>query len=277
MSVDLARLRLRHVRHVVLDMDGTLYRGSQLFACTRPFLARLYDLGIPYTFLTNNTSHSKTDYIAKLARLGITATPEQMYTAADATFSYLREHSPPTKRIALLGTPSLAAQFAAEGFTEDWDAPEAVVVAFDTDLRYDRLCRIAYFIAQGLPFLATHPDFVCPTDEPTVRVDCGAICACLTAATGRKPLVLGKPEPSLLHDICRRANVAPEETVLVGDRLYTDIAMGRRAGACTALVLSGEATEADVAACAPEERPDMVLTDVGELGERLAEARRPAE
>src|SRR5258708_1749727 len=107
MSVDMAR-----IRHVVLDMDGTLYRGGELFACTLPFLERLRTLGVTYTFLTNNTSHSKTDYIAKLARLGIAATQEQMYTAADATFSYLREQHPTVKRVALLGTPSLAVQFA---------------------------------------------------------------------------------------------------------------------------------------------------------------------
>lgn len=269
MSVDLTQ-----IRHVVLDMDGTIYRGSELFGCTLPFLAGLRESEITYTFLTNNTARSKGDYLAKLSRLGIEATPEQMYTAADATFSYLRHTLPQVRRVALLGTPSLAAQFASEGYTDDWDSPEAVVVAFDTDLRYDRLCRTAYFIAQGLPFIATHPDFICPTDEPTVMVDCGAICACLTAATGRRPVVQGKPEPSLLLDICRRADVRPREAIMVGDRLYTDIAMGRRAGVPTALVLTGEATEADVAACASDSRPDFVLDDVGELGARLGRRRK---
>lgn len=266
MAVDLAR-----IRHVVLDMDGTIYCGEQLFDCTLPFLDLLKRLRITYTFLTNNTSRSKTDYITKLQKRGIPATTDQMYTAADSTISYLREHLPQVKRVALLGTPSLAAQFAEEGFTDDWETPEAVVVGFDTALAYDRLCRTAYFIQQGLPFLATHPDLICPTDEPTVLVDCGAICACLSAVTGRMPVVLGKPEPSLLLGICRRAGVHPKETLMVGDRIYTDIAMGGRAGVPAVLVLSGEGTREDAAASPLP--PDLIVTDVGELGTLLGQVR----
>jgi HAD superfamily hydrolase (TIGR01450 family) len=265
MSVDLSR-----IRHVVLDMDGTIYCGEQLFDCTLPFLDLLQRLGITYTFLTNNTSRSKTDYIEKLKKRGIPATTEQMYTAADSTLVYLREHLPDVKRVAILGTPSLAAQFAEEGFTDDWETPEAVVVGFDTDLAYARLCKTAYFLQQGLPFLATHPDLICPTDEPTVLVDCGAICACLTAVTGRIPIVLGKPEPSLLLNICRKAGVPPEEALMVGDRIYTDVAMGRKAGVPAVLVLSGEGARED-AVVAPLP-PDLIVTDIGELGMLLEQA-----
>ncbi len=267
MAVDLAR-----IRHVVLDMDGTIYCGEQLFDCTLPFLDLLKRLGTTYTFLTNNTSRSKKDYIAKLEKRGIPATADQMYTAADSTISYLREQLPQVKRIAILGTSSLSAQFAEEGFTDDWETPEAVVVGFDTDLTYARLCKTAYFVQQGLPFLATHPDLICPTDEPTVLVDCGAICTCLTAVTGRTPVVLGKPEPSLLLDICRKAHVNPEEAMMVGDRIYTDVAMGRRAGVPAVLVLSGEATREDAAACPLP--PNLIVTDIGELGMLLDQARR---
>ena len=266
MTVDLAR-----IRHVVLDMDGTIYCGEQLFDCTLPFLDLLKQLGISHTFLTNNTSCSKTDYIEKLQKRGIPATVEQMYTAADSAIAYLCDHLPQVRRIAILGTPSLAAQFAGEGYTDDWETPEAVVVGFDTELAYSRLCKTAYFIGQGLPFLATHPDLICPTDELTILVDCGAICACLTAVTGRTPVVLGKPEPSLLLDICRKANVRPEETLMVGDRIYTDVAMGRRAGVPAVLVLSGEGTRED-AATSPLP-PDLIVTDIGELGERLLRSR----
>ncbi len=266
MTVDLAR-----IRHVVLDMDGTIYCGEQLFDCTLPFLELLKSLGITYTFLTNNTSRSKTDYIAKLQRRGIPATAAQMYTAADSTISYLRDHLPQVTRIALLGTPSLAAQFAGEGYTDDWETPKAVVVGFDTELTYPRLCKTAYFIGQGLPFLATHPDLICPTDEPTVLVDCGAICACLTAVTGRAPVVLGKPEPSLLLDICRKAGVQPDEALMVGDRLYTDVAMGRRAGVPAVLVLSGEGTREDADTCPLP--PDLIVMDIGELGNLLLRSR----
>jgi len=170
---------LEQVRHVVLDMDGTLYSGARLFAETIPFLERLRSLGIGYTFLTNNTSRSKADYVTKLRKLGIEAREDEIYTPAESTITYLRTSLPRVKAIALMGTPSLEHEFTEAGFAVNWDAPEAVVVGFDTTVTYERLCRTAYWISRGLPFLATHPDFVCPTSEPTVLVDCGSLCACL--------------------------------------------------------------------------------------------------
>src|SRR5512146_1179205 len=179
---------LSRVRHVVLDMDGTLYKGSRLFTQTVPFLEQLRTLGIGRTFLTNNTSRSKAEYVTKLQRMGIDAREEDIYTPAESVFTYLHSHLPKVKRIAILGTPSLVQEFEQAGFALDWEAPESVVVGFDTTLNYERLCRTAFWISNDLPFLATHPDLVCPTDEPTVLVDCGALCSCLTAATGKKPI-----------------------------------------------------------------------------------------
>ncbi|HPT28039.1 MAG TPA: hypothetical protein PLZ95_16590, partial [Bryobacteraceae bacterium] len=157
---------LHGVRHVVLDMDGTIYKGSMLFPCTLPFLVQLRRAGIGHTFLTNNTSRSKNDYVRKLRHLGIPADADDIYTAADATIDYLRLHLPDVVRVALLGTPSLCGQFEQEGFAVDFESPQAVVIGFDTTLDYARLCRAAWWIAQGLPYIATHPDLLCPTDEP---------------------------------------------------------------------------------------------------------------
>jgi NagD protein len=263
---------LNAIRHVVLDMDGTIYSGSRLFDCTLPFLERLRNAGIGYTFLTNNTSRSKDDYVLKLRGLGIAASLSDIYTAADATIDYLRRELPQVHRIALLGTPSLSRQFAGEGFVIDWDTPEAVVVGFDTTLQYDRLCRTAWWIAHDLPYLATHPDLICPTDEPTVLVDCGAICAALAAATnGRQPIVLGKPSPAILEGLARKHGLSIQEVAMVGDRLYTDVALAQRAGAMSVLVLSGEATRDDALAHTPG--PDLVVQDVGVFGEMLLNAR----
>jgi HAD superfamily hydrolase (TIGR01450 family) len=262
---------LAAIRHVVLDLDGTLYRGSRLFDETLPFLAKLCAWTIGCTFLTNNTSRSKADYVEKLKKFGIGADESQIYTPADSTIVYLRQQLPDAQAIAVLGTPSLCRQLEEAGFRVMWDSPQAVVVGFDTTLTYERLCRAAYWISKDLPFIATHPDLVCPTDEPTVLVDCGSICACLTAATGRTPLVLGKPDPSILLDLCARHGVAPRQLAMVGDRLYTDMAMAKKAGTLAVLVLSGEATAADVAAS--REQPDMVVADVGELGRRMGEAK----
>lgn len=248
-------------------MDGTIYKGSRLFPCTLPFLACLHRLGIGCTFLTNNTSRSKSDYVEKLRRLGIPAEEEQIYTPADSAIVYLRERLPLVKSIAVLGTPSLCRQFEEAGFKVGWDAPGAVIVGFDTTLTYERLCRAAYWIGRGLPFVATHPDLICPTDEPTVLVDCGSICAALTAASGRRPVVLGKPDPGILLDLCRRLGLAPAQVAMVGDRVYTDMAMARKAGVFAVLVLSGEATAEDAAALSPP--PDLIAAHVGEFGELL--------
>ena len=262
---------LARVVHVALDMDGTIYRGGHLFDATLPFLDRLGRLGIGHTFLTNNTSLSRADYVRKLAKLGIDAPEGRICTPADSTVALLRRQHPGVASIAVLGTPSLRLQFEEAGFRVAWDDPGAVVVGFDTTLNYENLCRAAYWIAAGRPFIATHPDLVCPTDLPTVLVDCGALCACLTAATGRVPTVLGKPDPSMILDLCARLGLDRDRILMVGDRLMTDIAMARRAGVASALVLSGEATAADAAALA--EPPDWVVADVGELGELLEAAR----
>jgi HAD superfamily hydrolase (TIGR01450 family) len=254
----------------VLDMDGTIYRGAHLFECTLPFLDRLASLRIGRTFVTNNTSRSKADYVAKLRGLGISVDEESIFTPADSTIAYLRKRHAGVDRIGVLGTASLVAQMEQAGFEVSWDDPQAVVVGFDTTLDYERLCRAAYWIAQGVPFIATHPDLICPTDEPTVLVDCGAICECLKAATGREPVVLGKPDPSILLSIAERRGLHPGEIAMVGDRLYTDIAMARSAGALPILVLTGEATAADAQALPPG--PLLVLQDVGELGNLLAQS-----
>ncbi|MFB3825920.1 MAG: HAD-IIA family hydrolase [Bryobacteraceae bacterium] len=261
---------LARIRHAVLDMDGTIYKGSRLFDCTLPFLALLRRLGIGYTFLTNNTSRSKSDYVEKLRLFGIDAAGEQIFTPADSAVMYLRDRLPLVNSIAVLGTPSLCRQFEEAGFEVAWDAPEAVIVGFDTTLTFERLCRAAYWISRGLPFIATHPDLICPTDEPTVLVDCGSICAALSAATGRRPVVLGKPDPSILLDLCRQLDLAPSQVAMVGDRIYTDMAMARKAGVFSVLVLSGEATAEDAAALSPP--PDLVAANVGTLGELLAGA-----
>ncbi|MDP1581707.1 MAG: HAD-IIA family hydrolase [Candidatus Didemnitutus sp.] len=267
---------LAGVRHVVLDMDGTLYRGGTLFPFTRPFLAQLRPLGIGYTFLTNNSSRSSADYLAHLARLDIATDPAQLHTSANATVDWLRAHRPGVRRLFALCTPSLAAELRAAGYEltadDPADAPDAVLVAFDTTLDYARLCRTAHWIAHGLPYFATHPDHICPTDEPTVLVDCGSICAALGKATGRAPdRVFGKPDPEMLTGIRRRHQLAAREIAMVGDRIYTDMAMARAAGCVSVLVLSGEATADDARRAGTA--PDFVLTDIGELGLLLQASR----
>ncbi|MBO5687748.1 MAG: HAD-IIA family hydrolase [Alistipes sp.] len=270
------RERLSHIRHVALDMDGTIYMGQSLFPYTRPFLQSLREMGITYSFLTNNPSTSIADYLKKLAGMGIEATKEEMYTTALATIDYIRTRYPDARRLFILGTPSMTEEFVRAGFEPTAqsadDRPDAVVVAFDKTLEYDRLCRAAYWVQQGLPYVATNPDRVCPTDQPTVLVDCGSICKCIEHATGRQPdIVLGKPDPTMLAGVQTRYGVSADEVAMVGDRIYTDIEMAFNAGAFGVLVLSGETT-LDVADKAPRQ-PDLIAENISVLGELLALSR----
>ena len=266
---------LRNIRHVALDMDGTIYMGNSLFPFTIPFLNKLTRLGITYSFLTNNPSKSIDDYLLKLAKMGIHATEEEIYNTTIATIDYLHSHYPNAKRLFLLGTPSMISQFEKAGFisTQDdpTDVPDAIIAAFDMTLQYSRLCRAAWWISQGLPYLATNPDFVCPTNEQTVLVDCGSICKCLEEATGRKPdITLGKPDPNMLIGIQQQKHLQPEQIAMVGDRIYTDIAMAHNANAFGCLVLSGETT-LEVAKAAPRQ-PSLIVQNIEELGNLLEEA-----
>jgi len=267
--------RARRIRHVALDMDGTIYMGMSLFPWTKRFLSDLTEMGIGYSFLTNNPSKSIADYLHKLETLGIEATREEMYTTALATIDYIRSHYPTAKRLFLLGTPSMISEFEAAGFESTADSaddvPDVVVAAFDMTLTYPRLCRAAWWASQGIPYIATNPDRVCPTDQPVVLVDCGSICKCLEHATGRTPdIVLGKPDPNMLTGIKERFGLRADEIAMVGDRIYTDVAMARNAGALGVLVLSGETTEEVASAADPQ--PDVTALSLKEFGELLKEA-----
>ena len=268
--------KLAKIKHVALDMDGTIYMGDSLFPYTILFLERLKQMNISYSFLTNNPSKSLDDYLQKLEKMGIHATEEEMYTTTVATIDYIKAHYPEARRLFLLGTPSMISQFEKAGFisTADdaEDVPDLIIAAFDLTLTYERLCRAAWWISQGVPYIATNPDKVCPTNLPTVLVDCGSICKCLEHATGRQPdITLGKPDPNMLIGILQQKQLQPDQIAMVGDRIYTDIAMAQNAGAVGVLVLSGETT-LEVANAAPNP-PDVIAQNIGELGDLLAEAQ----
>ena len=272
--------RVKQIRHVALDMDGTIYKGGTLFPFTVPFLSRLKEMGVGYSFLTNNPSKSTADYLKHLQKMGLSATPEELYTSAQATITCLKTHFPHATRLFILGTPSMIEEFEKANYvsTSDdaSDEPDAVVVGFDMTLAYPRLCRAAWWIHRGKRYVATNPDWVCPTDQPTILVDCGSICAMLEKATGRKPdVTLGKPQPEMLDGILTTHHLQPFEVAMVGDRIYTDMMMAHRAGAFGALVLSGEATLADAQKADP--KPDVTLLSIEQLGELFAEASKKRE
>jgi NagD protein len=268
--------QLKNIKHFALDMDGTIYNGSTLFPFTNTFLSYLKNNGINYSFLTNNPSKSTSDYLKHLEKMGIEATEEEMYTSAVATINYIKKNHPSFKRLFILGTPSMIKEFEAAGFvsTEDSaeDRPDALVVGFDTSLVYSRLCRAAYWANEKLPYFATNPDWVCPTDQPNILVDCGSICACIEGATKRKPdAVIGKPDPQMLDGIIYKYNLRPDEIAMVGDRIYTDVQMAINAGALGILVLSGEATLTDVATSSV--KPPIVAENLAEIQELLLKCK----
>ena len=280
--------KLSKIKHVALDMDGTIYLGSTLFPFTKDFLAKMSQVGIGYSFLTNNPSKSVADYLKKLEGLGIEADQENMYTTSLAAIDYIKAHYPDARRLFMLGTPSMISQFEKAGFESCGDSPEdrpdVLVVAFDMTLEYSRLCRAAWWASQGVPYIATNPDRVCPTDQEVVLVDCGSICKCIEHATGRQPdITLGKPDPNMLKGILDRHGLQPEEIAMVGDRIYTDTAMAHNAGAFGVLVLSGVTTLETAEKVAEDARnnpgpefypPDLIVRDIKELGELLIDSRK---
>lgn len=260
------------IKHVALDMDGTIYLGSTLFPFTVPFLNQLKEAGIGYTFLTNNPTRNRMEYFKKLKDMGVPVKPENIYTSSLATIDYLKVFRPEVKTLFLLGTPGMMQEFTEAGYEllpdDPHEVPDALIVAFDTTLEYKRLCHAAWLAQNGVFYIATNPDRVCPTDKPTVLVDCGSICACIEYATGVKPsIVIGKPNPDMLTCIAATHGLKPEEIAMCGDRIYTDVATAQNAGGLGVLVLSGETT-LEVALVA-DRLPDIIVPSIAEFGEML--------
>ncbi len=229
--------RLRRIEGFLLDMDGTIYLGDRLFPWTLPFLETLRRRGSRWLWLTNNCSKNPDDYLAKLRGFGIDARLDDLFTSAHATIAFLNR-SKPGARLFVLGTPSLERQLREAGFTLTADRPDYVLASFDLTLTYDKLRTACELILSGVPFLATHPDVVCPTERWPIP-DTGAICAAITAATGARPRYFGKPYPEMVEGAMERLGVSPDRAAMVGDRLYTDMQMAKNAGIVSILVLSG--------------------------------------
>ncbi len=256
---------LSRVKLFLFDMDGTLYLGDRLFDFTRELLRMIRKIGGMYLFMTNNSSKSVDDYVKKLASFGIHATREDFMTSSQATAYYLHKHHP-GKRLYVCGTESLKRELRREGFavTEDLEEVDCIVMGFDTELTFRKLHDVSFLLATrpDIPYIATNPDLVCPTEFGSVP-DCGSICICIKNATGREPVVIGKPSALMPRLAMERLGAAPEETCVVGDRIYTDMKSAKNAGITGILVLSGETTPEILSQS--EEKPDLVLADGREL------------
>ena len=255
--------RLSGIRCFLLDMDGTFYLGNRLIDGSLDFLEALRRTGRDAWFLTNNSSKSAAAYVDKLTRMGV---PEpfctQVMTSGHAAARYLAERFP-GGRGYLLGNEVLRAELTAMGLEFTEDDPDYVLIAFDTTLDYAKMCKVCDFIRAGKPYIATHPDFNCPTETGFVP-DLGAMMALIEASTGRRAdVILGKPNRGIVDEALRRTGFGLNEMAMVGDRLYTDVATGVNHGMTGILVLSGEATLADVAAS--QVKPDLVFGRLSDM------------
>lgn len=258
--------KLTDIDTYLLDLDGTFYLGDQLFPWSHSFVDAMERLGKRFVFVTNNSSQSGDYYVEKIRKMGVDITEDQVFTAGQATIFYLKKYNYPRK-IYLVGTPALEREFAEAGFILTKEDPETIVLGFDLTLTYEKLQIACAFIRQGVPFIATHPDFNCPTPEGPIP-DCGAMIALITASTGVKPKIIGKPYPEMIEALRAKYGLEdPQKVAMVGDRLYTDIAMGKAAKINSILVLSGETQPEDLADS--EVQPDFIFSDIGEIARNL--------
>ena len=260
---------LKDKRLFLLDMDGTIYLDDRLFDGTAEFLAHVQAIGGRAMYLTNNSSKSVESYVDKLSRMGLRAAPEGFLTSVNATVLYLRQKN--HRKIYAFGTASFRQQLRQGGLpvtdvlAEDIDC---LCMGFDTELTFQKLEDACILLNRGVEYVATNPDWVCPTWYGSVP-DCGSVAEMLYRATGRRPRFIGKPEPDMVELAVKETNFTKEQTILLGDRLYTDIKSGVRAGVDTVLVLSGEATLKDLAAS--DVKPTYVMKDIREFLNNLTE------
>ena len=255
---------LKNKKLYLFDMDGTLYLGNVLFEGVNQLLNTIKGNGGRSMFITNNPSKSTKDYVKKLKNLGINAKEEDFFTSAQASAILIKEAFG-NQLIYVQGTRSFVKGLKKMGVnltTEYSDKAKAILVSFDTELTFDKLVTTTKMLKKDIPYYATNPDWVCPTEFGYV-LDCGSMCFGLEKASGRQPVYIGKPKPEMVYSAIKIANVKKEDVVVIGDRIYTDIASGYNAGVDTVLVLSGEATIKDYEESAI--KPSFVLNSVKDL------------
>ncbi len=271
--------RLINTRLFLLDMDGTLYLGDDVFDGAVDFIHSISETGRNYIYLTNNSSRAGVDYITRLRKLGFPCEAENVFTSGMATGEYLNQNYPGAK-VYLAGTKAFYRELQSYGIDlvndenghTDVDTVDVVVPGLDNELVYEKLDLACHFLRRGAKFIAANPDWVCPMPADEVLPDCGSICALLTAASGVKPEYIGKPNRNMIDVVSKMTGVPNENICAVGDRLYTDIAVAANAGSVSVCVLSGESSEQDIAES--EVKPDYVLKDVAEIAKILRAAEK---
>ncbi len=262
--------RLSSVRGFLLDMDGTFYLSNRLLEGALRFIDVLRAQDKEFLFLTNNSSKHRRQYADKIRGLGLPLEEESVLTSGEATALYLREKHAGAS-LFVVGTPSLEEEFRQHGFRLVDHEPQFLVLGFDTTLTYQKLWTLCDFVRAGVPYVATHPDFNCPTENGFMP-DVGAMIAFVKAATGREPdLVVGKPNRLIVDAAAMKLKLQVDQLAMIGDRLYTDIALGESSGIVTVLVLSGETKVGDVKGSPFQ--PDYTFPNLGGVADWLERNR----
>ena len=254
------------IKCFILDMDGTIYLGNELFSFTKDFLKKVEETGREYYFFTNNSSKSQQDYIEKLERFGIRIKRQQMMTSTHVISRYLKQHYE-GKSVYVVGTLSLIQEFQYFDMNLTDEDPDIVVLGFDTTLTYEKLSKACHYIRNGCTYFGINPDWNCPIEGGAFIPDCGSMAKLIEASTGRFPEFFGKPSKHTLDYIIQETGYEPDEIAIVGDRLYTDIAVADQSDVTSILVLSGESTREDVKTS--DVKPDVILEDLSEITKML--------
>lgn len=257
---------LEQIKVYLLDMDGTFYLGNQIFDWSYTFLDKLAEQNKSFYFLTNNSSNSRERYVKKLEKMGLKVGQDKIITSGEATTIHLSRRKPGA-RVYLAGTPALEREFQEAGFILTDEQPDFVVIGFDTTLTYEKLWKVCDFVRDGVEYIATHPDFNCPI-EGGYMPDIGGIIAFVKACTGKEPdKIIGKPNHYIVDAVMEKLGVEKSQVAMVGDRLYTDIAMGANSGITSILVLSGETTREDLENSSI--KPDYIFDHLGKIAESI--------
>lgn len=228
----------------ILDLDGTIYLGNKIIDGALDFLSELNVIGKEYIFLTNNSSKNRDFYKVKLSELGIDVDRNRIFTSGEATTIYLNSLKPCSK-VFLIGTEYLVEEFINSGFivsNKYEDDIDFVVLGFDTTVTYEKLWIACDLIRDGVEYISTHPDINCPLEGGKYMPDAGAMIEFIYASTGKRPYIIGKPNPEVINSICKKYKFKKDDLAIVGDRLYTDIKSGINSSISSILVLSGETT-----------------------------------
>ena len=249
---------------ICLDMDGTVYLGDHLFKGAKETFEYFKQNDISFVFLTNNSSHSLPFYVNKIKKMGIECNEDNFYSSIDTTIKYLKDQN--VKTLYVLGVKTFKDELRKhftliENYQEQ--LPDVTLASFDTELVYDELKTACLFIQRGSKFVATNMDYRCPIEDGLYIPDCGGLCKWIEMCTDKKPLFLGKPEPTMIFQVMEKFGVSKEETMIVGDRYYTDIVAGLNAGVDAVAVLSGETTLEEFANA--ERKPTYIIDSIADL------------